>query len=169
VKCPFCGEDNDRVVDSRSASEGEMIRRRRECLECGRRYTTYEVIEETRLRVIKKDGSRVPFDREKVLAGMLKACEKRPVSMERLEAIVTEIERDIHQKFEREVPVTYIGEAIMGHLKDLDKVAYVRFASVYREFQDLSDFQAEVQRISENAGGESVPQTKPETKPEPPG
>jgi len=151
MKCPFCGKDNDRVVDSRSASDGEMIRRRRECLECGRRYTTYEVVEQTRLRVIKKDGSRVPFEREKILTGMLKACEKRPIPTERLEAIVTEIERDIYQNFEREVPVAYIGEAVMRHLKDLDKVAYVRFASVYREFQDLSDFQAEVERIS---GGE---------------
>jgi len=148
VKCPFCQQDNDRVIDSRSAANGEMIRRRRECLACGRRYTTYEVIEQTQLRVIKKDGSRVPFERERILAGILKACEKRPVSMEKLEAIVTDIERDLYQSFEREVPVAYIGEAVMRHLKDLDKVAYVRFASVYRDFQDMSDFQAEIERIS---------------------
>ena len=158
MKCPFCSKDNDRVIDSRSASGGEMIRRRRECLECDRRYTTYEVIEQTRLRVVKKDGTRVPFDREKVLNGMLKACEKRPVAMERLEAIVTDIERDLYQNFEREVPVAHIGEAVMRHLRDLDKVAYVRFASVYREFEDLSDFRAEVERISEDtAGGPAAP------------
>jgi len=162
MKCPFCRQDNDRVIDSRSASDGEMIRRRRECLTCGRRYTTYEVIEQTRLRVIKKDGTRVPYDRQKILAGMLKACEKRPVSMERLEAIVGEIERDIYQNFEKEVPVAYIGEAVMARLKELDKVAYVRFASVYREFQDLRDFQTEVQRISENAaGGRTAPKGPP--------
>ena len=166
MKCPFCGKDNDRVVDSRSASEGEMIRRRRECLECGRRYTTYEVIERTRLRVIKKDGSRVPFDRGKVLAGMLKACEKRPIPTERLEVIVTEIERDIHQNFEREVPVTYIGEAVMRYLRDLDKVAYVRFASVYREFEDLRDFQAEVRRISEGETEEAGPSGRPSRGPQ---
>jgi len=161
MKCPFCSDDNDRVIDSRSASDGEMIRRRRECRTCGRRYTTYEVIEQTRLRVIKKDGARVPFERGKILAGMLKACEKRPVSMEQLEAVVTDVERDVHQSFEREVPAAYIGEAVMSHLRNLDKVAYVRFASVYREFQDLSDFQAEVQRISENAGGTSAPPRDP--------
>ena len=169
MKCPFCREDNDRVIDSRSAADGEMIRRRRECLACGRRYTTYEEIEQTRLRVIKKDGTRVPYDRQRILAGMLKACEKRPVSVERLEAIVTEIERDIYQNFEREVPVAYIGEAVMNHLKELDKVAYVRFASVYREFQDLSDFQAEVQRISEDAGTGSPAPKEPPGEPKPSG
>lgn len=169
MKCPFCREDNDRVIDSRSAADGEMIRRRRECLACGRRYTTYEEIEQTRLRVIKKDGTRVPYDRQRILAGMLKACEKRPVSTERLEAIVTEIERDIYQNFEKEVPVAYIGEAVMGHLKELDKVAYVRFASVYREFQDLSDFQAEVQRISEDTGTGSPTSKEPPGEPKPPG
>ena len=169
MKCPFCSKDNDRVIDSRSASGGEKIRRRRECLECGRRYTTYEDIEQTRLRVIKKDGSRMPFERERILNGILKACEKRPISMERLEEIVTEIELDIHQNFEREVPVAYIGEKVMRHLRDLDKVAYVRFASVYREFEDLSDFKAEVERISDNAGAASASPKEPPTESEPPG
>jgi transcriptional repressor NrdR len=161
VKCPFCGKDNDRVVDSRSASDGELIRRRRECLLCGRRYTTHEEVEQTRLRVIKKDGSRVPFDREKVLAGMLKACEKRPVATADLDAVVTDIERDIHQQFEREVPASFIGEAVMKRLKELDTVAYVRFASVYREFQDVRDFQNEVERIRASASAEAGPTKGP--------
>lgn len=168
MKCPFCSKDNDRVIDSRSASGGEMIRRRRECVECGRRYTTYEVIEQTRLRVIKKDGTRVPFERGKILNGMLKACEKRPIAMEKLEQIVTGIERDIHQNFEREVPVAYIGEEVMRHLRELDKVAYVRFASVYREFEDLSDFKAEVERISKNSGGATSSAEGPPPEPGPP-
>ena len=157
MKCPFCGKDNDRVVDSRSASDGELIRRRRECLLCGRRYTTYEVVEQTRLRVIKKDGTRVPFERGKILDGMLKACEKRPVATADLEAVVTDIEREIHQQFEREVPAAFIGEAVMKRLKELDKVAYVRFASVYREFQDVSDFQQEVERIRAGTSGDAGP------------
>jgi transcriptional repressor NrdR len=164
MKCPFCGKDNDRVVDSRSASDGELIRRRRECLLCGRRYTTYEVVEQTRLRVIKKDGSRVPFERGKILDGMLKACEKRPVATADLEAVVTDIEREIHQRFEREVPAAFIGEAVMKRLKELDKVAYVRFASVYREFQDVGDFQKEVESIRAGAGAEAGPPKGPAAK-----
>jgi transcriptional repressor NrdR len=168
MKCPFCGKDNDRVVDSRSASDGELIRRRRECLVCGRRYTTYEVIEQTRLRVIKKDGSRVPFERERILSGMLKACEKRPVATADLEAIVTDIEREVHHQFEREVPAAFIGEAVMKRLKELDKVAYVRFASVYREFQDVSDFQQEVERIRAGTTGDTGPPKAPPAKREGP-
>jgi len=164
MKCPFCGKDNDRVVDSRSASDGELIRRRRECLLCGRRYTTYEVVEQTRLRVIKKDGTRVPFERGKILAGMLKACEKRPVATEDLEAVVTDIEREVHQQFEREVPAAFIGEAVMKRLKELDKVAYVRFASVYREFQDVGDFQKEVESIRAGANAEAGPTKGPAAK-----
>jgi len=148
VKCPFCSKDNDRVVDSRSASDGELIRRRRECLLCGRRYTTYEVVEQTRLRVIKKDGSRVPFELGKILDGMLKACEKRPVATADLEAVVTDIEREIHQQFEREVPASFIGEAVMKRLKELDKVAYVRFASVYKAFTDADSFVREVRTLA---------------------
>ena len=140
MKCPFCKKDNDKVIDSRSSSGGFSIRRRRQCLECERRYTTYEKIEETPLRVMKKDGSRVPYDREKILAGLRKACEKRPVSTDALHTIVDEIEADIFDTFDKEVESSYIGEQVMERLRGLDKVAYVRFASVYREFQDISDF-----------------------------
>ena len=140
MKCPFCKKDDDKVIDSRSSGGGFSIRRRRQCLECGRRYTTYEKIEETPLRVMKKDGSRVPYDRDKILNGLRKACEKRPVSTDALISMVDEIEADIFDRFDREVDSSYIGEQIMAKLKDLDKVAFVRFASVYREFQDISDF-----------------------------
>ena len=140
MKCPFCKKDNDKVIDSRSSSGGFSIRRRRQCLECNRRYTTYEKIEEAPLRVIKKDGSRVPYDREKILNGLRKACEKRPVSTDVLLAMVDEIEADIFDKFDKEVESRYIGEQVIAKLKEVDKVAFVRFASVYREFQDISDF-----------------------------
>lgn len=140
MKCPFCKKDDDKVIDSRSSGGGFSIRRRRQCLKCGRRYTTYEKMEETPLRVMKKDGSRVPYDREKILTGLRKACEKRPVSTDALISMVDDIEADIFDKFDREVESCYIGEQIMAKLKDLDKVAFVRFASVYREFQDISDF-----------------------------
>ena len=152
MKCPFCKKDDDKVIDSRSSSGGFSIRRRRQCLECGRRYTTYEKIEETPLRVIKKDGSRVPYDREKIVSGIRKACEKRPVSTDALIGMVDEIEADIFDKFDKEVESSYIGEQVMARLKDLDKVAYVRFASVYREFKDVSEFVEEVKPMLDRNG-----------------
>jgi transcriptional repressor NrdR len=140
MRCPFCKVDKDKVVDSRSSGEGAVVRRRRECLNCGRRFTTYERVEEAPLRVVKKDGSRVPFDREKILAGIRKACEKRPVSAEQVEQAVAHIEDSINKKYDREVPSADIGEMVMEALKKLDSVAYVRFASVYREFKEPEDF-----------------------------
>lgn len=140
MRCPFCKVDKDKVVDSRSSSEGAVVRRRRECLQCGRRFTTYERVEEAPLRVVKKDGSRVPFDRDKILVGLRKACEKRPVSAEAIELAVSKIEDEINKKYDREVPSADIGEMVMEALKKLDSVAYVRFASVYREFKDPEDF-----------------------------
>ncbi|MBI4613433.1 MAG: transcriptional repressor NrdR [Planctomycetes bacterium] len=147
MRCPFCKHPKGKVIDSRSSGEGAVIRRRRECLKCRRRYTTYERIEETPLRVVKKDGTRVPFDRQKILSGLLKACEKRPISVPALEDITDRIERDIHEKFDREVTSKQIGELVMEQLKKLDKVAYVRFASVYREFQAPEDFLEEVKKM----------------------
>ncbi|MBX3461023.1 MAG: transcriptional regulator NrdR [Planctomycetes bacterium] len=144
MRCPFCSVDNDKVVDSRSSSDGGVVRRRRECIACGKRFTTYERIEETPLRVVKKDGSRAPFDREKIRHGIQRACEKRPVSGAQIDDLVAEIDNEITRKFDREVPTRIIGELVMEGLKKLDKVAYVRFASVYREFKDLEDFVAAV-------------------------
>jgi len=144
MRCPFCGHQEDRVVDSRASSEGLAIRRRRECLACGKRFTTYEHLEEQRLMVIKKDGRREPFDRHKLLSGLVKACEKRPISMDRLEGVVDEIERDLSRTFENEVPSSEIGERVMRRLHELDPVAYVRFASVYREFKDAEQFMREL-------------------------
>jgi transcriptional repressor NrdR len=147
VRCPFCNTDNDRVIDSRASADGLSIRRRRECLECNRRFTTYERMEETPLRVVKKDGSRVPFDRGQMLKGMLKACEKRPVAIEDLERITSDIERRLTEMFEREVSSKYIGQLVMEELKKLDQVAYVRFASVYREFKDVQQFLDELKPL----------------------
>jgi transcriptional repressor NrdR len=147
MRCPFCKADKSRVVDSRSAGDGFVIRRRRECLACDRRYTTYERIEETPLRVIKKDGARVPFDRNKILNGLIKACEKRPISTEQLEAVASRIERRINERFEREVASKEIGEMVMDELRDLDEVAYVRFASVYREFKDIHAFRRHLDEL----------------------
>lgn len=147
MRCPFCKQDQSRVVDSRAASDGFVIRRRRECLECKRRYTTYERVEETPLRVIKKDGSRVPFDRRKILAGLMKACEKRNIPIVVLEDVTDRIERRINERFEREVPSREIGEMVMEELKALDQVAYVRFASVYRDFKDVNAFMNELKRL----------------------
>jgi len=140
MQCLFCKVDNDKVVNSRTSVDGLSIKRRRECLNCGRRYTTYERIEENPLRVVKKDGTREAFDRKKILNGFLKACEKRPVSTDTLENIVNEIEREIYNKFDREVTSSFIGSLVMQRLRALDMVAYVRFASVYREFKDISEF-----------------------------
>ena len=145
MKCPFCRVENDRVVDSRTSGGGYIIRRRRECLNCGRRFTTYERIETMPLRVVKKDGSRVEFDREKILNGVMKACEKRPVSMQTIEEIVSSIETEIYNNYDKEVSSKHIGQLVMKRLREVDQVAYIRFASVYREFKDVSDFVEEVQ------------------------
>jgi transcriptional repressor NrdR len=144
VNCPFCSHVEDKVVDSRTSKDGGAIRRRRECLKCGKRFTTYERVEDILPMVVKKDGRREPFDRGKILAGLTKACEKRPVSMERLEEIVGEIEVSLQDRTEKEIPSSEVGEAIMRKLHDLDPVAYVRFASVYREFKDVNQFMDEL-------------------------
>ena len=144
MKCPFCKVDDDRVVDSRASGDGFAIRRRRECGSCGRRYTTYERIEESPIRVVKKDGSREPFDRRKILSGMMKACEKRPVSFDNLEQIVTRIEQQVTEQFDREVPSTFMGRLVMREIRKVDQVAYVRFASVYRDFKDVAEFMDEI-------------------------
>lgn len=147
MQCPSCRNIEDKVVDSREATEGDTIRRRRECLKCGRRFTTYERIEEHPLMVVKKDGRREPFDRKKVLSGLQKACEKRPISTEQLEAVCGRLERDLAQEFEKEVAAQEIGERLMRALHDLDEVAYVRFASVYRSFKDVSQFMEELRDL----------------------
>jgi transcriptional repressor NrdR len=147
MKCPFCGHIEDKVVDSREAREGDMIRRRRACVKCARRFTTYERIDEVPYMVVKKDGSREPFDRQKVLTGILKACEKRPIPMTKIEAIVDAVESFVRNSPDRERPSRKIGEVIMRRLKELDKVAYVRFASVYLEFQDVSEFMTELKQL----------------------
>jgi transcriptional repressor NrdR len=145
MQCPFCRIDNDRVIDSRAIDEGFVIRRRRECLACKRRYTTYERIEEPAIKVVKKDGIRVPFEREKIKQGLLKACWKRPVSDEQIEVVVAAVESDVYANFDTEVSTRYLGELVMKHLRSLDQVAFVRFASVYREFKDVRDFVEELQ------------------------
>jgi transcriptional repressor NrdR len=147
MRCPFCKEDNDKVINSRTAGDGLMVKRRRECLNCKRRYTTHERIEESSIRVVKKDGRRIPFDRSKIMAGLIRACEKRPVSTDAIEDVVAGIESHIHDKFDREVSTEYIGEYIIKKLKELDHVAYVRFASVYRDFKDVSDFVEEAKPL----------------------
>ena len=149
MKCPYCSYKEDKVVDSRATAEESAVRRRRECLKCGKRFTTYEYIEEISLMVIKKDGRREPFDRKKILAGIIRACEKRPVSIEKMDEIVTWVERAIQKKSDREVSSSRIGELVMEKLKLLDDVAYVRFASVYRQFRDVSHFMKEIQVILE--------------------
>ena len=140
MKCPFCGHLADKVVDSRESKEGEAIRRRRQCLKCGRRFTSYERLDRIDYRVVKKDGRRERFDREKLMSGILKACEKRAVPVTRLEAIVDQLEQRLHDSPDKEVPTTQIGEFVMSELKSLDQVAYVRFASVYRDFKDAHEF-----------------------------
>lgn len=148
MKCPFCDELEDKVVDSRMAKEGELIRRRRECLSCKRRYTTYERIEESLPMVIKKDGRREPYDRMKILNGIKKACEKRPISVATIEAVTDRIEKRIQEMGETEIPSRMIGEEIMKELHNLDQVAYVRFASVYREFKDIDQFMDELKALA---------------------
>jgi transcriptional repressor NrdR len=147
VKCPSCGHLEDKVIDSRSAKEGQAIRRRRECLACHRRFTTYETLETTPLLVIKKDGRREPFSREKILNGLLRACEKRPIPAERIHAIVDGLEAELMQKGQDEVQSSEIGERVMTELHQLDEVAYVRFASVYRHFKDLNQFLEELRSL----------------------
>jgi transcriptional repressor NrdR len=147
MKCPFCGFENDKVVDSRESKEGESIRRRRECLKCEKRFTTYERIDEIPYMVVKKDGRREKFERQKVLAGVLRACEKRPISMGKMEQIVNDIEQYVVDSPERERSASEIGELIMDRLKLIDKVAYIRFASVYRDFKDVDEFRSELERL----------------------
>ena len=149
MRCPFCHHNDSKVVDSRSAGDGEVIRRRRECLSCSRRFTTYERIERSSIRVMKKDGSRVPFEREKIRSGLLKSCYKRPVSAEAIESIIAKVETEIHKFFDREVPSHFIGELVMKELHVLDEVAYVRFASVYRDFKDVGEFYKELKPMLE--------------------
>jgi transcriptional repressor NrdR len=152
VRCPFCGHVEDKVVDSREAKIGDTIRRRRQCEKCGRRFTTYERIDEIPYMVVKKDGRREKFDRQKVLAGLLKACEKRPVAMGKLEALVNEIEAHVAESPDRERPATELGELVMNRLKKLDKVAYVRFASVYLDFKDVREFMDELKELLKAKG-----------------
>jgi transcriptional repressor NrdR len=144
VKCPYCGHLGDKVVDSRESKEGEVIRRRRECLACGRRFTSYERIDEIPYMVVKKDGRRERFERQKLVAGLLKACEKRPISVAALETVADQVESALQEKAEREITTEEIGARVMRELKQLDKVAFVRFASVYRNFRDLDDFKHEL-------------------------
>jgi len=147
VRCPFCKEDNDKVIDSRSSDAGRVIRRRRQCLACQRRFTTYEKTGDSiKLHVVKKDKSRVPYDRDKIIVGLQKACYKRPVSAEQIQQIADRTEEDIFRRFDREVTSAFIGECVMKHLRDVDKVAYIRFASVYREFKDAGELIDEVTR-----------------------
>lgn len=147
MKCPYCDNLDTKVIDSRPTEEGSAIRRRRECEECGRRFTTYEKVEESIIMVIKKDGKREAFDRNKVMNGIVKACEKRPVSMADIEKVVNDIERGLNNMMEKEVKSTFIGELIMDQLKKLDQVAYVRFASVYRQFTDVNTFIQEIEKL----------------------
>ena len=147
MKCPYCGYKESKVVDSRPAEEGSSIRRRRECLSCEKRFTTYETVESLPMVVIKKDGSRQSFDRRKVLGGMIRACEKRPVSFDELERISEEIEQNLQNSLEREVSTEAIGEQVMDKLRSVDEVAYVRFASVYRQFKDIDTFMHELNKL----------------------
>lgn len=157
MKCPFCGAVDDRVVDSRESREGEVIRRRRECESCGRRFTSYETIEEIPYMVVKKDGRREHFDRNKLRAGLVKACEKRPVSPAQLDTIVDEVETYLHDTEEREMSTSDIGARVMDRLRELDKVAYVRFASVYRKFEDIDEFLSELKSLLGRADVKATP------------
>lgn len=147
MKCPFCGYEESKVIDSRPTDEGEKIRRRRECIACAKRFTTYEIIETVPIVVVKKDKSRQAFDRVKLFNGMLRACEKRPVSIDQIEKVVTDIETELQNSLDREVTSVHIGELVMDKLKELDEVAYVRFASVYRQFKDINTFMDELTKL----------------------
>jgi transcriptional repressor NrdR len=153
MRCPYCGHLEDRVVDSREAQDGHATRRRRECLGCARRFTTYERIEDVLPQVVKKDGRREAFDREKIVEGVATACQKRPVSAEQIEALVAGVERQVQELGEREIRTTVIGEAVMQRLRNLDEVAYVRFASVYRAFRDVGEFMTELEGLGRRGGG----------------
>lgn len=147
MKCPFCGETDSKVIDSRPAEDGSSIRRRRQCNVCKKRFTTYEKVETIPLIVIKKDNNREPYDREKIVSGILRSCHKRPISADQINRLVDEIETEIFNREDREIPAQEIGEIVMSRLKDLDAVAYVRFASVYREFKDVNTFMDEIKKI----------------------
>lgn len=151
MRCPFCQDDNDRVIDSRSCEDAFATRRRRECLNCKRRYTTYERLEELDIKVVKKDGVREPFDPSKIKDGISKACWKRPISAEQIDAVVADIQGQLYANFEKEIESTQLGQIIMDHLRQLDQVAYVRFASVYREFKDAHDFVEEVKPMLDDS------------------
>jgi len=150
MKCPFCGDIEDKVIDSRQSKEGDIIRRRRECLKCEGRFTSYEKIENILPHVVKKDSSRQSFDRQKILQGLERACEKRPVSVEAREELVTKIEKNLLASGEKEIPSSLIGEQVMNSLKEIDEIAYVRFASVYRQFKDIKEFMQEIKDIAYN-------------------
>ncbi|MFC1570185.1 transcriptional regulator NrdR [Candidatus Omnitrophota bacterium] len=149
MRCPFCRNTEDKVIDSRTSGEGMSIRRRRECLKCSKRFTTYEYVEKAPMMVVKRDGRRKQFDREKIKAGIMRACEKRPISMDKIEQLVEEIGREVQKKADKEVKSTVIGNMVMDKLYDLDEVAYVRFASVYRRFKDVSSFKKELKKFLE--------------------
>ena len=159
MKCPFCEFHDSKVIDSRAAEEGNSIRRRRECLQCAKRFTTYEMVEDLPLRVVKKDGRRMAFDRSKILNGLMKACEKRPISLEVLEETADKVEKELRNSMEREIPSRLIGEVLMKHLKNLDHVAYVRFASVYREFTDIDNFMPELEALKDTAANNKKSET----------
>lgn len=163
MRCPFCGHIEDKVVDSREAKDGDAIRRRRECLECGRRFTSYERIDEIPYMVVKKDGRRETFERGKILSGLLRACEKRPISTPQLESIVDEVEKEVQESIDRELSTSEIGKIIMRRLKNLDKVAYVRFASVYLEFEDVSAFMTELKALVNSRSRTAIPPVKKST------
>ena len=158
MQCPYCKEDDDRVINSRPSADGTYVKRRRECNSCSRRYTTYERIEESVLRVVKKDGTREDFSLQKLLSGLNKACYKRPIPAERIKELAEHVEREMHRRYEGEVPSRALGELVMSLLRELDQVAYIRFASVYREFKDVSDFMEEADTMmragSDGAGPE---------------
>ena len=164
MRCPFCNHIDSKVVDSRMTQDGRAIRRRRQCLKCRERFTTYERIEEFQPMVIKKDGRRELFDRKKVVEGILKACEKRPISINQIDNFVTELEKEIQEKGEREIPSQFIGERVMEQLRDWDDVAYVRFASVYKQFKDLSEFMEQLQELLEKRSNSTSQDTSSKTK-----
>jgi transcriptional repressor NrdR len=165
VRCPFCGDEDSRVVDSRESESGDAIRRRRECVYCGRRYTTYERVEETPLVVVKRSGAEEVFTRAKLLNGLLRACEKRHISLERIERVADEIEGGLRRESVQQVTSAEIGERVLQHLLDLDHVAYIRFASVYRQFDDIDEFQQELARLDQSAGADHQPGTQADAAP----
>ena len=156
MRCPACAYEEDKVIDSRSTKDGTVTRRRRECLKCGHRYTTYEYIEPAQLAVVKKDGRREDFERKKVLEGIIKACEKRPIPRQRIEEVTDSIVSEIQNEFRTEIPSSEIGERVMKHLRELDDVAYVRFASVYRHFEDITEFMQELRTLIREAKAEKL-------------